>query len=267
MDTCFQALCSIATCFGNYVRCFEWQVDFQIFTKESLRLNVNCVVIVPSPYWLVRICGFGLVFPAIAFLHPPALVLKQCEKKQQSSPTSMEMVQEWCLETKLLLKPLLIAVYLVNDVSLYFVGDVVIRPTIAESVRNYPQRKYILPVLPLSSAKQAKQGHGAYQNFCNALLHAKECLQQTSCFLPELLHRVVFYFLPGISYLWLVLVAYGKLARSFILTVEFLFGLLAYRKPYGERLVCFSAALSSLWKFDLVFFAYGSTTVSKNDKL
>ena len=87
----------------------------------------------------------------------------------------------------------------------------------------------------------------------------------------------LFYLRVSLFYLRLVFVAYGQLAWSFLLTVEIRFGLLCLRSksvwsflltvpPLPEiRFGLFCLRFPPVRKLGLVFFAYGSPTVSKKD--
>ena len=85
----------------------------------------------------------------------------------------------------------------------------------------------------------------------------------------------LFYLRVSLVYLRLVFVAYGQLAWSSLLTVEIRFGLFAYGRnrfglfylrssPWPE--IRFGLTVPRLRKLGLVFFAYGSPTVSKKDE-
>ena len=85
---------------------------------------------------------------------------------------------------------------------------------------------------------------------------------RTIRFAPPLFAISQFYLRLGLSYLWLVFVAcYGKLALSFLLTVEV--RLLTVENRFWSVLLMAPTVQNS----DLIIFTYGSPTVSKKDEL
>ena len=83
-----------------------------------------------------------------------------------------------------------------------------------------------------------------------------------------------FYLRLGLFYLRLVLAAYGRVAWSFLVTIENRFGLSCLRwKPVWSFLLMVAIVRKLFWSFlltvplvqklDLVVFAYGSPSVSK----
>ena len=69
-----------------------------------------------------------------------------------------------------------------------------------------------------------------------------------------------FFLRLGLFYLWLVFAAYGKLVLSCLLTIETF--LLMVESWFGV----FCLRLPPVRKLELVFFAYGSPTVSEKDE-
>ena len=77
----------------------------------------------------------------------------------------------------------------------------------------------------------------------------------------------LFYLRLSLFYLRLVFVAYGNLVWSFLLTVENRFGLFYLRSPRPKiGFGLFFLRFPPVQKLVLVFFTYGSPTVSKKDE-